>query len=78
MFDPIGMKSQYLKYVFMAIGVSLVAASASCSRSSDIGEQLIVLNRGLNGAPDSLDPHKFHSTQAAEVLRDMGEGLLRY
>ena len=78
MFDPIGMKSQYLKYLFMAIGVSLVAASASCSRSSDIGEQLIVLNRGLNGAPDSLDPHKFHSTQAAEVLRDMGEGLLRY
>ena len=78
MFDSIGMKSQYMKYLLIAIGVSLISASATCSRPSDIGEQPIVLNRGLNGAPDSLDPHKFQSTQAAEVLRDMGEGLLRY
>lgn len=78
MFNSSGTKNKYLKCLFMSIGLSLIVTSISCSRPSDLGDQLNVLDRGLNGAPDSLDPHKFHSTQAAEVLRDIGEGLLRY
>ncbi len=78
MFNLIDTKHLYFKYLLVTIGLSLAVTSVSCSRSSNIGEPLNVLNRGLNGAPESLDPHKFHSTQAAEVLRDIGEGLLRY
>ena len=78
MFNSSGTKNKYLKCLFMSIGLSLIVTSISCSKPSDLGDQLNVLDRGLNGAPDSLDPHKFHSTQAAEVLRDIGEGLLRY
>ena len=37
-----------------------------------------VLHRGLNTDPESLDPHKARSTQAMDVLRDIGEGLLTY
>jgi len=36
------------------------------------------LNRGIGSDPESIDPHKARSTQAAEVLRDIGEGLVSY
>lgn len=38
--------------------------------------QAKVLNRGLIGEPESLDNHQFSSDQAADVLRDTGEGLV--
>ena len=37
-----------------------------------------LLNRGLATEPESLDPHKSRSVQAADVLRDIGEGLVSY
>ncbi|NIL93974.1 MAG: peptide ABC transporter substrate-binding protein [Woeseiaceae bacterium] len=37
-----------------------------------------VLHRGLVTDPESVDPHKARSTQAGDVLRDIGEGLLGY
>ena len=37
-----------------------------------------VLHRGNSAEPESLDPHKARSTQAADVLRDIGEGLVAY
>lgn len=37
-----------------------------------------VLYRGLSSDPESLDPHKARSVQAADVLRDIGEGLVDY
>jgi ABC-type oligopeptide transport system substrate-binding subunit len=37
-----------------------------------------VLHRGLASDPESVDPHKARSTQAGDVLRDIGEGLLSY
>ena len=36
------------------------------------------LHRGLVSDPESVDPHKARSTQAGDVLRDIGEGLLSY
>lgn len=35
-----------------------------------------VLNRSINSAPDSLDPHAYSGSDAAAVLYDIGEGLL--
>ncbi len=37
-----------------------------------------VLNRALSTEPESLDPQKGRSVQAADVLRDIGEGLVTY
>jgi ABC-type oligopeptide transport system substrate-binding subunit len=37
-----------------------------------------VLHRGNGAEPESLDPHKSRSIQAADVLRDIGEGLVGY
>ncbi len=37
-----------------------------------------VLRRGNGAEPESLDPHKARSVQAADVLRDIGEGLVGY
>ena len=39
---------------------------------------LIILDRGLSTEPESLDPQRARSTQAADVLRDLGEGLAGY
>ena len=37
-----------------------------------------VLHRGLPADPESVDPQKARSTQAGDILRDIGEGLLSY
>ncbi len=37
-----------------------------------------ILHRGNGAEPESLDPHKARSIQAADVLRDIGEGLVGY
>ena len=49
----------------------------SCS-ADDGADGLSVLHRGLSTDPESLDPQKARSVQAADVLRDVGEGLLAY
>lgn len=41
-------------------------------------QQQSILHRGLSSDPESIDPHKARSVQAAEVLRDIGEGLVAY
>ena len=54
----------------------LVLASCSGDRRGD--EFANVLNRSLGPEPESLDVHLALSTQAATVLRDLGEGLTGY
>ncbi|MDJ0760000.1 MAG: peptide ABC transporter substrate-binding protein [Woeseiaceae bacterium] len=39
---------------------------------------LVVLDRALSSEPESLDPQLARTTQAADVLRDLGEGLAGY
>jgi len=64
-----------LRYVLLvAIGLALM----SCGKSVDSGPDVSTLHRGLSSDPESVDPHKSRSVQAAEVLRDIGEGLLGY
>lgn len=56
----------------------LCLALWSCGGPAETESSLSTLHRGLGSDPESLDPHKARSTQAADVLRDIGEGLLSY
>lgn len=56
----------------------VLSGVAACGGSDDGRESLSVLNRGLNTEPESLDAHKARSLQAADVLRDLGEGLVSF
>jgi oligopeptide transport system substrate-binding protein len=62
------------------IALLLVACLAawSCGEPGNSGPAVSTLSRGLLTDPESVDPHKARSTQAAEVLRDIGEGLIGY
>ena len=51
---------------------------AACGGPELPDPDLSVLNRGLPADPESLDPHKARSLQSADVLRDIGEGLVGY
>ncbi len=55
--------------------LALFAIAACTDEPRDDGQ---VLHRGLSSDPESLDPHKGRTVQAAEVQRDIGEGLLSY
>ncbi len=64
----------------VAIALSLCALGAyfyfTTPHTAVDGET--VLHRGNGAEPESLDPHKARSIQAADVLRDIGEGLVGY
>jgi oligopeptide transport system substrate-binding protein len=68
-----GMKSFRIAFLLLAC-----FAAWSCGEPGNNGPPVSTLNRGLVADPESLDPHKARSTQAAEVLRDIGEGLMAY
>jgi ABC-type oligopeptide transport system substrate-binding subunit len=42
------------------------------------GPAASVLHRGLLTDPETVDPQRVRSTQAGDILRDIGEGLLSY
>ena len=67
------MKSIRLLLLFLAL-----SGIVACGGPKDAGEPVSVLNRGLGTEPESLDAHKARSLQAADVLRDIGEGLVSY
>jgi len=50
----------------------------ACGGPDDAQPSSSVLNRGINSDPETLDAHKAHSLQAADVLRDIGEGLVGF
>ena len=56
----------------------VLAGVVACDRSGDTDDASSVLNRGLAAEPESLDAHKARSLQAADVLRDLGEGLVTF
>jgi oligopeptide transport system substrate-binding protein len=56
--------------------VMIAATLSGCS--GDAPDSGVVLQRGLPSDPESLDQHRARSTQAADVLRDIGEGLIGY
>ena len=62
-------------FVLPALAVVLLVA---CGGNEGAEEYGAVLKRGLPTEVESLDIHKARSTQAAEVLSDLGEGLLSF
>ena len=68
-----GMKTFRIAFLLLAC-----FAAGSCGESGNSGPPVSTLSRGLLTDPESVDPHKARSTQAAEVLRDIGEGLVGY
>lgn len=61
--------------VLAAIAVGVLLLYPSPEDNPGAGR---ALHRGLGSAPDSFDPHKARSVQAATVLRDIGEALLTH
>jgi ABC-type oligopeptide transport system substrate-binding subunit len=57
---------------------ALFLLASACGGPGQESAQGITLERGLPSDPETLDQHKARSTQAAEVLRDIGEGLTGY
>ncbi len=58
--------------------VAALSILAACGGSDDANPSSSVLNRGISSDPESLDAHKARSLQAADVLRDLGEGLVSF
>ena len=61
--------------MLLLVVLSFAALSGCSNEAPDTG---IVLQRGIPTDPESLDQHKARSTQALDVLRDIGEGLVAY
>ena len=67
-----------MKNLRLLLLLVVVLGAASCGKAGNDGPQVPTLHRGLSSDPESVDPHKARSVQAANVLRDIGEGLLGY
>lgn len=65
----------FVRLLSVAAVLGAVVFAGCSGESPDAG---VVLQRGIPTDPESLDHHKARSTQSAEVLRDLGEGLLSY
>jgi oligopeptide transport system substrate-binding protein len=68
--------------VSLVVLVGAAVMLAACSNGGTDREAaptgIPALNRALSTEPESLDPQKSRSVQAADVLRDIGEGLVTY
>ena len=64
-----------MRITIFALSFGILLASG-CAGDDNSSETPKTLSRGLNGDPESLDPHRFSSIQAGDVLRDIGEGLV--
>jgi oligopeptide transport system substrate-binding protein len=70
-------KRRALVYIAIIAAAAAVIWQYTVEPVAD-GPAVSVLHRGISSDPESVDPHKARSTQAGEVLRDIGEGLLTY
>jgi oligopeptide transport system substrate-binding protein len=52
--------------------------TVACGPAQDPLAGKSIINRAISSEPESLDPQKSRSVQAADVLRDIGEGLAGY
>jgi oligopeptide transport system substrate-binding protein len=64
-----------LKYNFVFAVILTVLAACGGQTDSDNSS---ILNRGIATDPETLDAHKARSLQSADVLREIGEGLVTY
>ncbi len=64
--------------LLLVVGIAVAYGLLSNDEPGNDGPSVSTLSRGLVTDPESIDPHKVRSTQAAQVLRDIGEGLVGY
>ncbi len=64
--------------LLLVVGIAIAYALLSNDEPGNDSPSVPTLSRGLVTDPESIDPHKVRSTQAAQVLRDIGEGLVGY
>ena len=64
-----------LRVVTLLLFLSLLAA---CGVDDESTAPASILQRAIPTDPETLDQHKARSTQAAEILRDLSEGLVGY
>lgn len=64
-----------LVFAHLVFAAAMLAACGAKDSSEEYGS---VLKRGLPTEVESLDIHKARTTQSAEVLSDLGEGLLSF
>jgi ABC-type oligopeptide transport system substrate-binding subunit len=69
---------RFMKSMRIVVLIAVLGVVAACTGSGESNDAISVLSRGLSTEPESLDAHKARSTQAADVLRDIGEGLVSY
>ena len=62
----------------LAVLVTLLSLLVACGGPVEPPADVNTLQRGLATDPETLDPHKARSTEAADVLRDLGEGLVGF
>jgi len=67
-----------MKLIRILLLTVLLVGIAACGGSGDDKDRANVLHRGLAIDPETLDAHKARSIQAADILRDAGEGLVSY
>ncbi len=67
-----------MKSIRPIVLLALIAVLSGCSCSSQPDAPANTLQRGTPSDPETLDPHRARSVQAAEILRDLGEGLAGY
>ena len=58
--------------------VIAVAVIAGCGRGGDAPAPVQTLQRAMPADVETLDPQRARSTQAADIQRDIGEGLFRF
>ena len=81
---PVGRINVVIRYALLMTRLRSIAsclllfALASCGGVSDAPSTASVLQRGISSDPETLDQHRSRSIQAADVIRDLGEGLLGY
>ena len=56
----------------------MLAVVAACGGTDKAAGPPDTLQRGISSDPETLDQHKSRSIQAADVIRDLGEGLVGY
>jgi oligopeptide transport system substrate-binding protein len=69
---------RYMNALRSCLLIIVLFAVSACGGPDDAQSSSSVLNRGISSDPESLDAHKARSLQAAEVLRDIGEGLISF
>lgn len=70
--------NRFRRAIRPAFAILLMLQFSGCYQTENNDKQDILLNRGLVSEPESLSRLRFRSNQAASVLRDIGEGLVRY